>query len=497
MQKKYLLSIDEGTSSARAILFDLQGNIISIGRKKFELIYPNAGWVEQNPTEILEAQKFAMKEAIQNAQIQPNEIFAIGITNQRETIVCWNKETGEPVYNAIVWQDRRTTSFCEQLKNQNLQPLIQSKTGLIIDPYFSASKIHWILNNVPKAQKLFQEKKLLWGTIDTWLIWNFTNKKVHATDVTNASRTMLFNIHNLQWDSELKKIFGLEYAYENFFPIVKNTVDFYGAYEELQIPIYSVVGDQQSATFGQACLEPGMVKNTYGTGCFILMNTGNQPFTSQHQLLTTIAWKIGNETTYALEGAIFSAGASIQWLEEVGIVKDVNELSTLASTLQGNEGVYLVPAFAGLGAPQWDPTARGTILGLTRGSTKAHLSRAALESMAFQSQEVLELMAKDSGIPIKELRVDGGASQDELLMQFQADLSQVQILQPQNHETTALGAALLAGLGVGTYQNLSDIQKVWKLKKSFAPSKSLEWSKNQMKKWNKAVQRSLNWEVEQ
>lgn len=497
MQKKYLLSIDEGTSSARAILFDLQGNIVSIGRKKFELIYPHAGWVEQNPLEILEAQKFAVNEAIQTAKILPHEIFAIGITNQRETIVCWDKETGKPVYNAIVWQDRRTTSFCEQLKQQNLLPLIQSKTGLIIDPYFSASKIHWILNNIPEAKKLFEEKKLLWGTIDAWLVWNFTNKKVHATDVTNASRTMLFNIHDLQWDTELKKIFGLENAYEEFFPVVKNTVDFYGMYEELQIPIYSVVGDQQSATFGQACLEPGMVKNTYGTGCFILMNTGKQPFPSQHQLLTTIAWKIGEETTYALEGAIFSAGASIQWLEEVGIVKDVKELTELAITLQENEGVYLVPAFAGLGAPQWDPTARGTILGLTRGSTKAHLARAAIESMAFQSQEVLNLMAKDSNIPIKELRVDGGASQDELLMQFQADLSQVQILQPQNHETTALGAALLAGLGVGVYQNLSDIQKVWKLKKSFHPIKSSEWAQKQMKKWNKAVQRSLHWNVEE
>ncbi len=496
MQKKYLLSIDEGTSSARAIVFDLSGNIISMGRKKFELIYPNTGWVEQNPIEVLEAQKHAVNEAIQKAQIQPNEIFGIGITNQRETIVCWDKETGKPVYNAIVWQDRRTTPFCEQLKQQNLQPLIQSKTGLIINPYFSASKIQWILKNIPEAQKLFQEKKLLWGTIDTWLVWNFTNKKVHATDVTNASRTMLFNIHDLQWDLELKKIFGIENAYEEFFPIVKNTVDFYGVYEDLQIPIYSVVGDQQSATFGQACLEPGMVKNTYGTGCFILMNTGIQPFPSQYQLLTTIAWKIGEETTYALEGAIFSAGASIQWLEEVGIVKDVRELTKLASTLQENEGVYLVPAFAGLGAPQWDPTARGTILGLTRGSTKAHLSRAAIESMAFQSQEVLELMSKDSNIPIKELRVDGGASQEELLMQFQADLSQVQILQPQNHETTALGAALLAGLGVGAYQKLSDIQNVWKLKKSFFPTKSSEWSQKQMKKWNKAVQRALNWDLE-
>ncbi len=496
MQKKYLLAIDEGTSSARAIIFDLDGNIISVGRKKFELIYPHAGWVEQDPLEVLEAQKFAIQEALQNTNIPAEEIYAIGITNQRETIVCWDKETGKPVYNAIVWQDRRTTPFCEQLKNQNLQDFIQSRTGLIIDPYFSASKIHWILQNVEPAQKLYQQKKLLWGTIDTWLIWNFTNKKVHATDVSNASRTMLFNIHDLQWDTELKKIFGLTDAYEEFFPVVKNTVDFYGIYEELQIPIYSVVGDQQSATFGQACLEAGMVKNTYGTGCFILMNTGKQPFVSQHQLLTTIAWKIGEETTYALEGAIFSAGASIQWLEEVGIVKDVKELTELANTLQENEGVYLVPAFAGLGAPQWDPTARGTILGLTRGSTKAHLARAALESMAFQSQEVLNLMAKDSHIPIKELRVDGGASQDELLMQFQADLSQVQILQPQNHETTALGAALLAGLGVHAFQNLSDIQKVWKLKKSFCPSKSPDWAKKQMNKWNKAVQRALDWDAE-
>lgn len=497
MQKKYLLAVDEGTSSARAIIFDLDGNVISVGRKKFELIYPHAGWVEQNPLEVLEAQKFAIQQALQNANIPPEEIYAIGITNQRETLVCWDQETGKPVYNAIVWQDRRTTPFCEQLKQQNLQPFIQSKTGLIIDPYFSASKVHWIFNHVPEAEKLYQEKRLLWGTVDTWLIWNFTHGKVHATDVSNASRTMLFNIHSLQWDAELKKVFGLENAYEEFFPAVKNTVDFYGLYEDLQIPIYSVVGDQQSATFGQACLEPGMVKNTYGTGCFLLMNTGNQPFVSKHQLLTTIAWKIGEKVTYALEGAIFSAGASIQWLEEVGIVKDVKELTELASTLQENEGVYLVPAFAGLGAPQWDPTARGTILGLTRGSTKAHLARAALESMAFQSQEVLNLMTQDSHIPIKELRVDGGASQDGLLMQFQADLSQVKILQPQNHETTALGAALLAGIGVGAYHDLSDIQKVWKLKKSFNPSKNADWAKKQMNKWQKAVQRALLWDTQE
>lgn len=492
--KKYLLSIDEGTSSARAIIFDLEGNIISIGRKSFELIYPQAGWVEQNPVEILQAQRAAIHEAIQSAQIKPQEILSVGITNQRETVVCWNKNTGEPVYNAIVWQDRRTTPFCESLKNQNLQPLIQSKTGLIIDPYFSASKIYWILQNVPEAQKLYQEQSLLWGTIDTWLIWNFTNRKIFATDVSNASRTMFFNIHNLQWDNELKNIFGLENAYLHFFPEVKNSVDQYGFLDEYQIPIFAVIGDQQSATFGQACFEPGMVKNTYGTGCFIVMNTGNQPFASHHQLLTTIAWKIGEETTYALEGAIFSAGASIQWLEEVGIVKDVQELTALSKTLQENEGVYLVPAFAGLGAPQWDPTARGTILGLTRGSTKAHLARAALESMAFQSQEVIELMAKDSQISIKELRVDGGASQEPLLMQFQADLSQVQIVQPQNHETTALGAALLAGLGANAYKNLSEIQSLWKLNQSFSPSKSKAWSLHQMKKWNKAVQRALHWE---
>ncbi len=497
MQKKYILSLDEGTSSARAIIFDFKGNIVSIGRKNFELIYPHAGWVEQNPLEILKAQELAVKEAIYNAGIQKDEIIGIGITNQRETVVCWNKETGQPVYNAIVWQDRRTTDFCENLKNRNLHPIIQSKTGLIIDPYFSASKIHWILQNVPEAQQLLSEQKLLWGTIDTWLIWNFTKKKIYATDVSNASRTMLFNIHNLQWDNELLKIFQLEPIREDFLPIIKNTVDNYGIYEDLGIPIYAVIGDQQSATFGQACFEPGMVKNTYGTGCFLLMNTGNKPFISRHQLITTIAWKIGQDTTYALEGAIFSAGASIQWLEEVGIVKDVKELTTLADSLTENEDVYLVPAFAGLGVPQWDPTARGAILGLTRGSTKAHLARAALESMAFQSQEVIERMSIDSQIPVKELRVDGGASQNPTLMQFQADISQVLILQPQNYETTALGAALLAGIGARVYDNLPQIQALWKLKKAFKPTKNTEWSQKQMNKWKKAIQRAMYWAVDE
>ena len=496
MQKKYLLSIDEGTSSARAILFDLEGKIVSVGRKSFEMYYPEAGWVEQNALEILEAQKIAIQEAIHKAQIQAHEILAIGITNQRETIVCWNKETGLPIYNAIVWQDSRTTSFCEELKKQNLQNFIQSKTGLIIDPYFSASKLHWIFTYVPEAKKLLSENKLLWGTIDCWLVWNFTHRKTYATDVTNASRTMLFNIHQLKWDSELMKIFQLENAPEDFFPEIKNSSDFYGIYEDLQAPIYSVIGDQQSATFGQACFKEGMVKNTYGTGCFILMNTGKVPYISNHQLLTTIAWKIGEELTYALEGAIFSAGASIQWLEEIGIVKDVKELTELAASIAENEGVYLVPAFAGLGAPQWDPTARGTILGLTRGSTKAHLARAAIESMAFQSQEILEIMSLDSSIPIKELRVDGGASQDPLLMQFQADVSQVQILQPQNHETTALGAALMAGLGIRHYKNLNEIQNLWKYKNSFFPQKSPLWAQYQMKKWKKAVHRALQWSEE-
>jgi len=493
MEKKYLLSIDEGTSSARAIIFDLEGNILSIGRKNFEMYYPQAGWVEQDALQILDAQKQAIQEAIQMAGISSQEILTIGITNQRETVVCWNKETGKPVYNAIVWQDRRTTDFCEHLKNENLQSFIQSKTGLIIDPYFSASKLRWILKHVPEAQNLLNQGKLLWGTMDTWLLWNFTKGKVYATDVTNASRTMLFNIHQLGWDSELKPIFDLNSFPESCFPEVKNSMDDFGIYEDLGVPIGAMIGDQQSATFGQACWEEGMVKNTYGTGCFLLMNTGKKPYMSQNQLLTTIAWKIGTETTYALEGAIFSAGASIQWLEEVGIVKDVKELTALAAQVEDNGGVYLVPAFAGLGSPYWDPTARGTILGLTRGSTKAHLARAALESIAFQSQEILELMSLESGIPIKELRVDGGASQNSLLMQWQADISQVKILQPKNHETTAYGAALLAGLAHGAYSNLSQIFKQWKSLQSFEPKKNSEWSKHQMNQWKKAVQRAMHW----
>ncbi len=490
------MALDQGTTSSRCIIFNEKTEVMSMAQREFKQIYPKPGWVEHNAMEIWASQFAVVVEAMAQKGIKAQDIKALGITNQRETIVCWNEETGLPIYNAIVWQDKRTTNFCEHLKNKHLQSYIQSKTGLIIDPYFSATKLHWILENVPEAKKLMKANKLLWGTIDTWLVWNFTRKKVYATDVTNASRTMLFNIHNLQWDKDLLKVLGFNEISYDFFPTVKNTVDNFGFYEKWGIPICAVIGDQQSATFGQACFEPGMVKNTYGTGCFILMNTGSIPYPSKNQLITTIAWKIQEETTYALEGAIFSAGASIQWLEEVGIVKNVQELSALAQTIKENEGVYLVPAFAGLGAPQWDPTARGTILGLTRGSTKAHLARAALESMAFQSQEVIQLMSEDCKIPIKELRVDGGASQDPLLMQFQADISQVQIIQPQIHETTALGAALLAGFGAGLFKNLKDIQKIWKLKNSFFPQKKLEWSNLQMKKWKKAVERSMHWETE-
>jgi len=489
--KKYILAIDEGTSSARAILFDFQANPVAIGRSDFPLYYPEEAWVEQNALEIFQAQIQAIQECLNHSKIDISEIQAVGITNQRETTVLWDTETGLPVYNAIVWQDRRTTDRCDELRKLNLTEKIKNKTGLVPDPYFSATKIEWILNHVPGVREKANAGKIKFGTIDTWLLWKLTEGKVHATDVSNASRTLLFNIQNLSWDKELLELFGIP---ESILPNVCPSAHDFGEmnWQGTKIPILSMIGDQQSATFGQACFEAGSVKNTYGTGCFMLMNTGKNICSSENGLISTIAWQIGTEVTYALEGAIFSAGASVQWLLESGLVQSIEEMTALASGLTDNGDVYLVPAFAGLGAPQWDPTARGCLIGLTRGTTKAHISRAALEGMAFQSDETLSAMRLDSGLKIPKIKVDGGASNNSFLMQFQANVSQVNIERPVCTETTAMGAAFLAGLQAGVYSTLSDIQSVWKLDQTFEIQQD-DNHERLKKRWQEAVKRSLHW----
>ena len=467
----FILSIDQGTTSSRAIVFDKAGNIISLAQKEFTQSYPQPGWVEHNPSEIWSTQASVVAEAIVRAGLTPNDIAAIGITNQRETTVVWDKETGQPVYPAIVWQDRRTAGYCDSLKEEYGKK-IQEKTGLIVDAYFSATKVKWILENVTGAQQKADEGKLLFGTIDSWLIWNLTGGKTHVTDVTNASRTMLYNIHSLSWDDELLQLFGVP---KSMLPAVRSSSEVYGetAGQLLahKIPIAGIAGDQQSALFGQMCIEQGMVKNTYGTGCFMLMNIGDKPILSKNNLVTTIAWKIGNKIEYALEGSIFIGGAVVQWLRDgLGLVSSSGDVEELAAKVADNGGVYLVPAFAGLGAPHWNGHARGTMVGLTRGTTAAHIARAALESIAFQTAEVLQAMESDSGTSIKELRVDGGATVNNLLMQIQADLLGAKVVRPQITETTAMGAAYLAGLAIGFWENVEEIKNQWKLNRSFEPS---------------------------
>lgn len=491
---KYILAFDQGTTSSRAIVFDRTGAIISLAQREFRQIYPQSGWVEHNAKEIWSSQISVATEAVLNANLRADQIAAIGITNQRETTVVWNRETGEPVYNAIVWQDRRTADYCGSLKVQGHDAMIQEKTGLIVDAYFSATKVKWILDNVAGARELANAGKLLFGTVDSWLIWNMTDRKVHVTDVTNASRTMLFNIHTLTWDQELLDLFDVPAA---MLPEVKSCSEVYGETAgtvlAARIPIAGIAGDQQAALFGQMCTQPGMVKNTYGTGCFMLMNIGETPILSKNNLVTTVAWKIKDQVHYALEGSIFIAGAVVQWLrDELKIINSAAEIEALALKVPDNGGVYLVPAFAGLGAPHWNQYARGTIFGLSRGANNAHIARAALESIAYQTMEVLKAMEADAGKEILELRVDGGATANDLLMQFQADVLNAKVVRPQVTEVTAIGAAYLAGLAIGYWENLDDIQQQWKMDRSFEPQETAAMP-DMIRNWNKAVKAVKIW----
>ncbi|MDP3433943.1 MAG: glycerol kinase GlpK, partial [Bacteroidota bacterium] len=463
-------------------------------QKEFTQYYPEPGWVEHDPEEIWSTQAGVAVESITKAGLEMTNIAAVGITNQRETTVVWNRKTGKPVYNAIVWQDRRTADFCDELKNDGLSRLILEKTGLIIDAYFSATKIRWILNNVPGARKQAEAGQLAFGTIDSWLVWNLTRGKLHITDVSNASRTMLFNIHTLKWDDDLLRIFDIP---ENMLPEVKSSSEIYGTTAGHLAPgitISGIAGDQQAALFGQMCIEPGMVKNTYGTGCFMVKNIGSKPIVSKSNLLTTIAWKIGNETTYALEGSIFIAGAVVQWLRDgLGIIKKSVDVERLAAKVDDSGGVYFVPAFAGMGAPHWNQHARGLIVGLTRGSTSGHIARAALDSIAYQTYDVLLAMQKDSGIKISELRVDGGATVNNQLMQFQSDLLQTKVIRPAYTETTALGAAYLAGLAVNYWSDLDEVKQHWQIGRTFSPAINSDDTISLIKGWHRAIKASHAW----
>jgi glycerol kinase len=491
---EFILALDQGTTSSRAIVFDRNGLPVATAQKEFAQFYPKPGWVEHDPEEIWSTQAGVALEAITKAGLESKNIAAIGITNQRETTLVWNRKTGKPVYNAIVWQDRRTADFCDKLKKEGNSEKILGKTGLIIDAYFSATKVRWILDNVEGARKLAEEGQLAFGTIDTWLVWNLTRGQLHITDVSNASRTMLFNIHTLKWDEELLRIFDIPAA---MLPEVRSSSEIYGqtvGHFSTSIPIAGIAGDQQSALFGQMCIEPGMVKNTYGTGCFMVMNIGNKPIASKSKLLTTIAWQIGNETQYALEGSIFIAGAVVQWLRDgLGIIKNSGDVEKLAAKVNDSEGVYFVPAFAGLGAPHWNQHARGTIVGITRGSTSSHIARAALDSIAYQTLEVLLAMQKDSGIDIRELRVDGGATVNNKLMQFQADLLQAKVVRPKITETTALGAAYLAGLAVKYWANIDEIKQQWQMDRTFSPQIEESETHSLIKGWHRAVNAAKAW----
>lgn len=485
---KYILSLDQGTTSSRAIVFNHSGEIVAIAQKEFTQIYPNAGWVEHDPLEIWSTQLSVATEAIAKSGLTAQNIDSIGITNQRETTVVWDRETGQPIYNAIVWQDRRTSDYCDEIKKQGLAKKIQEKTGLIIDSYFSATKVKWILENVAGAKEKAKAGKLAFGTIDSWLIWNLTARKTHVTDVSNASRTMMYNIHNLTWDEELLALFEIP---KSMLPEVKSSSEVYaetaGNILAAKIPIAGIAGDQQSALFGQMCTEVGMVKNTYGTGCFMLMNIGKTPKISINNLLTTIAWQINNEVIYALEGSIFIGGAVVQWLrDELGMISRSADVETLANKVADTQGVYIVPAFAGLGAPHWDQHARGTITGLTRGTNKSHIARAALESIAYQTMDVLKAMEVDSGVNIAELRVDGGATANNLLMQFQADLLNCKVIRPDITEVTAIGAAYLAGLATGYWKSIEEIRSQWKINKTFIATEGID-NKERIKGWNRAV----------
>ena len=490
----YILSLDQGTTSSRAIVFNKEGAIVSMAQKEFRQFYPQPGWVEHDAMEIWSSQASVLAEVLVKAGVSAKDIAAIGITNQRETTVVWERETGKPICPAIVWQDRLTAGICDDLKKKGLDKMIQEKTGLIVDAYFSATKIKWILENVEGAQEKAAQGKLAFGTVDSWLMWNLAGNGLHVTDITNASRTMLFNIHTQQWDDELLQLFGVP---ESMLPEVKSSSEVYGHTSgkilAAQIPIAGIAGDQHAALFGQMCTQKGMVKNTYGTGCFMLMNIGDKPILSKNKLVTTIAWKIGNQVQYALEGSIFIGGAVVQWLRDgLGIISTSAEVENLAQQVPDNGGVYMVPAFAGLGAPHWNQHARGTIVGLTRGTTAGHIARAALESIAFQTMEVLKAMEADAGTSIKELRVDGGATVDDLLLQFQADVLNTIVVRPQITETTAMGAAYLAGLAVGYWKDLNDIQKQWKADRYFDPNENNSMAPL-IEGWHRAVKATKAW----
>jgi glycerol kinase len=485
----YILALDQGTTSSRAIVFDKNGNIIAVAQKEFTQIFPQPGWVEHDPEEIWSTQLGVAAEAISRAGLTAANIHAIGITNQRETTVVWERSTGKPIYNAIVWQDRRTAAFCDELKRKNLHILIQQRTGLVVDAYFSATKIKWILDNVEGARAKAEKGELCFGTIDTWLIWNLTKGQVHATDVSNASRTMLMNLQTCQWDGELEKIFNIP---GNMLPQIHSSSEVYGTTQNIltvkNIPIAGIAGDQQSALFGQLCTQPGMVKNTYGTGCFMLMNTGEKIIHSHNNLLTTVAWKINGKTEYALEGSVFIGGAVVQWLRDgLGIIRSSAEVEELASKVKDTEGVYVVPAFAGLGAPYWNQHARGTIVGLTRGTKAAHIARASVESIAYQTMDVLKAMEADAGIEIKELRVDGGATVNNGLMQFQSDVLNTVVVRPKITETTALGAAYLAGLATGYWGSIDELQQQWQVDRKFESTINEEKRTALCDGWKKAV----------
>ncbi len=493
--QKYIMSLDAGTTSNRAILFNHSGEIVNTAQQEFEQIYPRGGWVEHNPATIWETQLKVAREVIKKEGITPDQIDAIGITNQRETTIVWNKETGEPVFNAIVWQDRRTASICDGLTKKGYDKMVTEKTGLVIDAYFSGTKIKWILDNVKGALQLAKAGKLAFGTVDTWLIWNLTGGRLHVTDVSNASRTLLFNIKTLEWDIELLKMLDIPVE---ILPEVKSSSEVYGTTSKeilgSEIPIAGVAGDQQAALFGQMCIKKGMVKNTYGTGCFVMMNTGDQPIVSKNRLLSTIAWKIDDKVSYAIEGSIFIGGAVVQWLrDKLGIIKTAAEIETLASEVEDNGGVAFVQGFVGLGAPHWDQYATGTIIGLNRGTGKAHIARAALEAIAFRSMEVIETMVEDSGIELNELRVDGGASANNLLMQIQANAINTKVVRPKIIETTALGAAYLAGLATGFWKNINELQTQWQVDKIFTPDSNLEKIKKEIATWKRAIELSKNW----
>ncbi|KPM32741.1 Glycerol kinase [Croceitalea dokdonensis DOKDO 023] len=492
---QYILALDQGTTSCRAVVFDQKGSIVSMAQKEFTQIFPHPGWVEHDATEIWSTQAGVAAEAVTKKGLEGEQIAAIGITNQRETAVVWDRKTGKPIYNAIVWQDKRTATYCEALKAAGKADMIREKTGLVIDSYFSATKVKWILDHVEGARAKAEAGQLAWGTIDSWLIWKMTQGQLHITDVTNASRSLVFNINSMAWDNELLDLFAIP---KSMLPEVRQSSEVYGHtspnFFAAKIPIAGIAGDQQAALFGQMCTSKGMVKNTYGTGCFMLMNIGEEPVKSKNNLLTTVAWKINGKTTYALEGSIFIAGAVVQWLRDsLKIIKNSSDVETLAASVESSDGVYFVPAFAGLGAPHWNQKAQGTLFGLTRGSTDAHMARAALESIAYQTMDILKAMEADSGVAIKELRVDGGATVNNLLMQFQADVLNTTTVRPKIVETTVMGAAYLAGLAVGYWKSAEEIQNIWQTDVHFNPSTKREPIEQGISGWYRAIKALEYW----